>query len=340
MVVVKKREYQFQNIKELNVQEYNSIDGKSVFTTLPWIEFVKKDSHGEPVFIRITEGEVFIGYFTGLLVKKMGIKIMGSPFAGWSTCYMGIDTPYKDRKIEIYKQLVPFLFKQTGCLFIEIADRDVTNQELIDNSIKPYLEDTLELQINMDNDALFKQMKTDCRNFIRQFERRGARLEVAEPDDRFAEEYYHQLEDVFAKQRLTPTYSLQKVKTLVHTLAESGELLCLRVVSPEEKCIATSLFLGYGEKCFFWGGASYREDQHYRPNEYMIWYAIQYWREHGCKIFDMVGVRNYKKKFGSHEETYSKMIFAKYKVLIALRNLAQKMYYFSTGVMGRIKRKK
>lgn len=334
--------YTFEIIKfeDIDITEYNGFLNKTVFTTKCWIDFVREDSEAEPVIVRIMEKERFIGYFTGLLTTKFGIKILGSPFSGWSTCYMGIDTDFLEEKCEIIKQLVPFLFQHTKCIYMEIIDRNVSVERAEKYGFKAYSVETLELPIGMDDTALFKQMKTDCRNFIRQFERRGARLEIATPDDLFAEQYYAQLEDVFAKQGLVPTYPLEKVKCLMKNMCESDDILCLRVMSPDDRCIATSIFLGSKKKFFFWGGASFRTDQSYRPNEYMIWTAIKYWRDRGCEMFDMVGVRDYKRKFGSHEENYARMVFAKYGILIRMRDMAQKLYFKSIKWKGMLLNRK
>lgn len=327
--------------ERLDEQEFSLFNNKSVFTTIQWIEFIKTDSNAKPIIVRICDGEGnLIGYFTGLIIKKIGVKILGSPFRGWSTCYMGVDTNLTEEKVDIYSELVPFLLKKTRCAYMEITDRDITVETAKKSGFLVLPAQTLELDIDKDDEGLFKQMKTDCRNFIRQFERRGARLEIAQPDDEFAEEYYKQLEDVFAKQGLVPTYSVKKVKCLLKTMSKTDNVLCLKVISPDDKCIATSIFFGYNKKFFFWGGASYREDQHYRPNEYMIWNAIKYWRDKGCNKFDMVGVRDYKRKFGSYEQEYANMVFAKPKILLKGRILAERMYFKYIEIKGKILKKK
>ena len=77
--------------ENLDIEEYYNFKNKKLFTTLDWLEFVQEDSNAIPFFLRITEDERFIGYFTGMTVRKFGIKIADSPFSGWSTCYMGFD---------------------------------------------------------------------------------------------------------------------------------------------------------------------------------------------------------------------------------------------------------
>ncbi|MCM1060390.1 MAG: GNAT family N-acetyltransferase [Eubacterium sp.] len=327
-------------INNLDMEEYYLPPNKSVFTTFEWIEYIKEDSGAEPIVIRITENGLFIGYFTGAVFKKFGVKIIASPFEGWSTCFMGFDLAADNERTEIIGELSSYLFKKYHCLYIEICDRFISVQEAADKGFAVLQCDTLELEIDKSDEELFKVFKTDCRNFIRQFERRGASIEIAEPNDVFAEEYYSQLEDVFAKQQLVPTYSLKKVKCLIRHMKDSGNILCLRVRNPEGKSIASSIFLGYKERFFFWGGASYRPEQHYRPNEYMIWTAIKYWRDRSCRIFDMVGVRDYKRKFGSHEESYAKIVIPKYKILFTLRNVAKRVFFLGIKIKGKLFRKK
>lgn len=328
------------NIDELNREEFDSIEDKSVFTTVEWLKYIEEDSKAQLIILRITSNDDFVGYFTGAVIKKFGIKIVGSPFNGWSTCYMGFDTVKDIDRLALAKQVSEYLYKNYKCKYIEITDRKINKNEAEKKGFTCLPMHTLELRIDKTDEELFKVFKTDCRNFIRQFERRGASLEIAEPDTTFVDEYYDQLEDVFAKQGLVPTYSKEKVACLTKHISKSENLLCLRVRNPEGKSIATSIFFGYKKKFFFWGGASYRSEQNYRPNEYMIWTAIKYWRERGCSIFDMVGVRDYKKKFGAEEIEYVKLVFSKSKLLLTLRNMAKAFYLFMLKVKGFIKRKK
>ena len=335
--------YSFTEVRlaDLNIDEYYSFKDKTVFTTVPWLNYLLEDTPGaEPILVRIVKDNELKGYFTGMKVKKAGIGILGSPFRGWSTCFMGLDAAddvQEQDRIDIYREIVPLLMKTHQCRYMCVSDRALS----LDESRKHFRTastDTLELNIKRTDEELFKVFKTDCRNFIRQFERRGAALEIAKPDDMFAEEFYQQLIDVFDKQGLNPTYSLEKVKRLLKNLSAADMVLCLRVRDPEGKSIASSIYPGYKNKFFFWGGASYRSSQHYRPNEYMIWSAIKYWRERGAEHFDMVGVRDYKKKFGPEEVHYATLEFANPSFLIGAKNLAEKLYFKSLGWRHREKK--
>ena len=327
--------------EHLNENEYGNLPGKSIFTTPEWLSFIQEDSGVEPLFLRITRDGKLVGYFTAMIQMSFGFRVVGSPFSGWSTCYMGFDLADPEvNKLDLIPSVAEYLFKVKKAHLIEIADRDITVEDARARGYDTGISDTLELEIDRTDEALFKVFKTDCRNFIRQFERRGAVLEYAQADDTFAQEYYAQLQDVFAKQGLVPTYSLEKVKCLLRNLKNSGNVLCLRVRDPEGSCIATSIFPGYNGKFFFWGGASYRSGQHYRPNEYMLWTAIRYWRDKGFTMFDMVGVRDYKRKFGSHEVQYAHISIARSQWIITLRNMAKNAFFFMLKVKGKLLKRK
>lgn len=315
---------EYETFRETSIEQFPN---KTIYTTLDWYEFLIQDSHIKPVIIKIYRDRKEIGYFYGGEIKKFGIKIIASPFSGWSTCWMGFELATEDNKYEVLDALSKFLFKKLHYIYGEIIDRDFTEEKAQERGYSCETFPTLELKIDKTDEELFKNFKTDCRNFIRQFERRGASIEIATPDDKFAEEYYDQLIDVFAKQKLRPSYSLDKVKRIMYTLGKTDKILCLRVRDPEGNSIASSIFFGFNQKCFFWGGASYREHQHYRPNEYMIWTAIKYWRERGCNTLDMVGDRAYKRKFGPEQCNYSLIYITRYPILITMRNFAKKVYW-------------
>lgn len=306
---------------------------KSIFTTVEWLAFIERDQkHLTPIVLQILKGERLIGYFCSFLFKKAGLKIIGSPFRGWSTCYMGFNLNPEIDVFSVLPFLKDFLFNNFSCHFIEIVDSAISLDRAIIHDYYARPEGTLLLDIDKTDQELFKIFKVDCRNYIRQFEKKGAVCEISSSSDSFVEDYYSQLMDVFAKQNMLPTYTLEKVRLLVSTIAPSN-ILCLRVFTPDHSlCIASSIFLGYNGIFYFWGCASLREYQKYRPNEYMIWTAIQYWRNKGYKLFDMVGIRDYKKKFGSHESSYTRIIIPKYKALIYIRDCAEKLYFFKLNI--------
>ena len=329
-------EFTVVDIENINIDEYDDFANKNIFTRLDWLYFLRKDSNIYPCVLKVIrrQDKCFVGYLTGGLFSRFGVKIFASPFSGWSTCFMGYDLTERNELKRILLETRAFLFEKLGCMYAEIIDREISIDDAKLWGFDFETVSTLELKIDRSDEELFKVFKTDCRNFIRQFERRGATIERVTPNEEFAKEYYNQLEDVFAKQGMVPTYGLKKVVNLMDALRDTEMLLCLRVRNPEGRSIATSIFLGHNKKFFFWGGASLREYQQYRPNEYMIWHAIKYWREQGITVFDMVGVREYKRKFGALETQYAKLIFSRARFLIHMKNFARRLYFLSLRFRG------
>ncbi len=326
-------------LNQISNSNLYGFQGKYLFTTREWLEFVMVDSKVKPLIIEISSESKFVGYLYGFTFMMFGIKIFGSPFNGWSTCYMGLDLK-SGEKLSVVKEIVDYLFSKCGVLYAEITDRDFNVDEAIKMGYTVKSLGTLQLELgtNKTDDELMMLFKTKCRNLIRQFKKRGASAEIAAPNDQFAEEYFDQLKDVFAKQGMVPTYSVKKVKNLINALSPTDNLLCVRIKDPEGNSIASSIFLGYGDTFYFWGGASYRSGQHYLPNEYMIWIAIKHFYSKGMTHFDMVGIRDYKRKFGSVERYYPKLVFSKISFLVTFRDLTLKAYFALLHIKGFLKR--
>lgn len=331
--------FEVTDIDKVDIKEYYRFENKVLFTTMEWLNYIKINQKAKPFIIRITENSNFVGYFTGFLFSKLGIKIIASPFNGWTTGYMGFDVIDDYDKVKLIKTLSEFLFKTYKCLYIQIADRFIKEDQLKDTKLNYIMSRSLELNIDRTDEELLKNFKPECRTLIRQFDKRGANIEIAKADEQFATEYYEQLKEVFAKQGLVPTYGITKVLDLFKSL-NNDQLLCLRVRSSEGKCIATAIFVGYNERFYFWGGASFRKFQFYRPNEYMFWYAIRYFRAKGYKYLDMYGERPYKNKFRPEKVSYPCIMITKFSILIKLRDIAKKLVWIGFKIKGFGKKKK
>ena len=64
-------------------------------------------------------------------------------------------------------------------------------------------------------------------------------------------------------------------RALIAISARPAHLLLLRAREPDGRCIATAVLPWHHRTMYFWGGASYRQHQHLRPNEALIWYALR-----------------------------------------------------------------
>jgi len=142
----------------------------------------------------------------------------------------------------------------------------------------------------------------------------------------FADEYYEQLIEVFARQGRRPPYDLELVREMIHCVEPSGSLLMLRAVAPDGTRIATALFPAREEFAYFWGGASPVSHRILRPNDAIFWHAIRHFRERGVELFDFGGGGDYKRKFGGPERQIPVMRRSRVPGLLTLRNAAAYVY--------------
>lgn len=299
---------------------------RSVFQTREWLDFIVATQGGEPVVARILRGSETVGWCTGMIVRRYGVRIFGSPFQGWTTGPMGFNLVEGVGRPEAFEALRGFAFKQLGCMHIELLDRRIDYPDLDGMHVYMGHFKTFEIDLMRDEDEIFASLSSACRRAVRKSEKVGVTIEQASGED-FADEYYAQLLDVFAKQELSPPYSVERVRRMIADVEPSGRLLLLRARSPEGVSIATGIFPVFNDFGYFWGGASWREHQIMRPNEALFWHAIREIKARGATVFDLGGGGEYKRKYGAQEVIRPFLRKSRVPGLMPLRNIAAKIYW-------------
>jgi len=310
-----------------------------IFHTEPWLRFVAQSQRAEPVLATITDGTSTVGHFTGLLTKRYGLRILGSPMAGWTTSYVGFNLESSIPRRAALEALLPFAFGDLGAAHLEIRDRGLTEPDLEGLGLRWAAAPTAVIDLSPAEDDLFGAMASACRRNIRKAGKSGVVIEEATGDDpTFADEFYDQLRDVFAKQGLVPTYSIERVRSLIRNIAPAGSLLLLRARDGEGRCIATAIMPWYHRTMYFWGGASYREHQHLRPNEALIWYALRWAKGRGVTEFDFVGGNSYKAKYGTTEVPVPWARRSRSPLVARLRDVAKEGFAIKQRAVARLAR--
>jgi CelD/BcsL family acetyltransferase involved in cellulose biosynthesis len=307
-----------------------------IFHTPEWLRFVAESQRAEPVLATVADGARTVGHFTGLLSRRYGLRILGSPMAGWTTSYMGFTLDESVPRRAALEALFPFAFRDLGCAHLEIRDRGLAEADLAGLGLRWAAAPTAVIDVTPDEDALFGAMASACRRNIRKAEKSGVVIEEVTGDPSFADEFYDQLRDVFAKQGLVPTYSVERVRSLIRNLAPAGRILLLRARDPEGRSIATAVLPWYHRTMYFWGGASYRPYQHLRPNEALIWYALRYAKSHGVTEFDFVGGNSYKAKYGTTEVPVPWARRSRSPLVAGLRDVAKEAYGLKQRAAARL----
>lgn len=291
-----------------------------------WLEFIEAFTNGETVIAALDRGGETVGFFTGIIFRRYGIPILGSPFRGWTTPYMGFNLVPDMPRGEALRSLERFVFGELGCVHLEVSDRylDVeegTRRGFQCRLFRGYLSD-----LTLSEDQIFRSMKSACQRAIRKSKKNELVVEAASPRG-FAEEYYDQLCDVFAKQGLRPTYDCNRVRALIDAVHPSGDLLLARVRDAEGRSIATGIYPGFGKFSFFWGNGSLRQYQILRPNEALHWFAMRHWKSRGAQYHDWGGGGDYKAKYGGAAFAVPLFRKSRHAFIRYARDTAERLYY-------------
>lgn len=325
---------------ELDAVPWETLDAfedRTIYQTRPWLDFVAATQDAEPVIAEVLRDGRRIGYFTGLVVTKLALRILGSPFKGWTTAYQGFNLPPGTRRRDYLHALPAFAFEDLGCHYLEVCDRYAVDEDVagLRYSVEHFR--GYEIDLTQTEEELFAGMKGACRRCIRKAERVGVSIEEAR-DEGFADDYYAQLLDVFAKQSLVPTYDIERIRALIRHVLPSGNLLLLRAKNPKGDCIATGIFPACNDTMYFFGGASWRAHQILRPNEALMWHAMKHWKARGIRRYDMGGSGDYKRKYGGYDISVPRLMLPRYPALMEFRNLAERLWKLRQALVGRGRR--
>ncbi len=336
------------DIDSVTDEELAKFPDRVIHQTRPWIRFLENSLGAEPLLARLRENDRTLGYFTGLLVKELGFKILGSPFPGWSTTFMGFNlTAGVSRSIAL-EALKEFAFKDLKCHHLELMDRYLRHEEARSSGFEIWDFSTLEIDLSASEDEIFASFKHQCRNCIRKAARTGVTIEEAD-DPEFADEFHEQLKHVFMVKRLPPPFGVDRVRNLIRFLFPTGQLLLLRARNERGICIATGIFPAMNRTMYAWGSASWRQYSKVRPNEALFWYAMKYWKKRGALVCDLVGDVHYKEKYGGRKITVPWIRRSRNRAIAGLRTGAEslimnyprsvgRLFSFIKNAMGRFQR--
>jgi hypothetical protein len=296
------------------------------FHTEEWIRFIADTQHATPVFAEVRDGSSVVGCFHALMIRCFGLKILASPFPGWATMYMGFNLLPGVPRWAALQALEHFAFRDLGCIHVEVADRLFTLEDACRSGFEQRSYSSYEHDLTQSEDELYRGMTNNYRRHIRKAAQSGVVIEEAAGDNIFVSEYYNQLREVFRKQGLVPTYSLERVRKFVQYLHPTGHLGLFRARDSEGRCIATGIFHGMNNFAQGWGSASLRQSLHLCPNQALQWHALRYWRNRGIGCFDWGGGGKYKEQYGCRKITVIRLCKSRIGLLSKLRDQAQKVH--------------
>lgn len=312
---------------------------RTVFQTLPWLDFLVETQRAEPISARVVAGDETIGWFTGAITRRAGLRVLGSPMRGWTTSYMGFNLDVEVPPALLLGALRHFAFAELGCLHLEVMDRSFDVEMTPPAGFHISRLGSYERRIDVDDDELMAGMKKEGRRDVRRALRNGIVVEEVDPqmEPGFAEEYYEQVLESFGKRALVPTYPLSRVQAAIRHLHPTGHMLLLRARLSDGTPAATGIFPGLpGAAAVFWMGASHRAHQKQLPNEALMWTAMQKWRDRGAVRLDFGGGGAYKAKYGGDPIAVPWLRMSRFGVLEHGRTIAQRAYRVLQQRAGRV----
>lgn len=309
-----------------------AFDSKCLFHQSVWLRFLEETQGARTLRFRIIDNGRNCGYFVGLTVKKGPLRIMGSPLPGWTTDYMG-PVVNKDFDSERFLDALDQTCRAINVHHVELCSQYLSPDLMRSKGYNVQDSSTFIIPLSEDVDQMWRNLDRKCKQNIRKGNSNN--LVVEECDDpAIIDEHHAELVDVFAKQKLVPTYPVERVRSLFNIL-HPGSIVVLRV-KDADKVVATALLIFDNRCVYLFGAASWRKYQSLYPNELLYWTAMTMFAKKGMPLLDMCGDGNYKAKYGAVEIPVYK--YAKsYNVVAKLgREAYRKMFRMKQELSGKL----
>lgn len=318
-------------------EEWSRLDAapdRTLFQTSAWLNFVARTQKAKPVFLDVWREADRVGWFAGFIVPKGPFRILASPFRGWTTPYMGFNLTADLDLGKATRALSDYAFRFLRCVHVELADPSLDRAAAERADLGFNAAHTYEVDLRKSEAELLAGMHHSPRRYIRKAMReRHVTVEEASPEG-FADEYFSQLQEVYARSSLVPTYNVQRVKALIECVFPTGALLLLRARDRVGRSIATGIFPAFNRLMYFWGGADRRVYQTLHPNEPLQWHAMLYWKRRGMTRYDMGGGENYKEKYGALPREMPWIAQSRSGFFRLLRDYAQRVHALGVQIRG------
>jgi hypothetical protein len=286
-------------------------------------------------YYRIEDEEKIIGYFCGLLVKKFGFNIMGSPLKGTGTNYMG---PIVNEDINLHDLIdaIIKMCKDEKIVYLELSN-DILQKDIMEKyDFKVYNNLTHKISIPEDESTALKNMKRTGRNRVKKAI--SNEIELVELDDKtIALHFIDQLREVYGKQRMALPFKVDRVISLCESSAGNGRVLKYGI-KHKDKIIASGLFPYDENAIYFWGAASWSRYQSLLPNEFIHWEVIKFAIKNKIPVYNMCGGGSqFKDKFGGEDVPYLIYSFSFLPLINYFRNVYKKIHWTKLKIKNRLK---
>jgi len=303
-----------------------------------WIDSLAASNCGTPLFLLLEDDAGLVGALPGLIVKVGRWKLFGSPLQGWQTVSLGpaFDPERFDTRA-FAAALVRYLEREHDIDHIEMLHLGLDPDAMRAAGFEDEPVFTYRAPLFPNDEArTFNQLKQSARRNVKRAQRLGL-VTKFETDERFVDEHYAQLQEVYRRGGFAVPFGKQRVLEFFRQLKASGNLLAISVYLPGGRVnIATGIFFVEGTELTLWMWAHHQHYRWYRPTELMTWTVMQRAIQLGCQTFDFMGRGDFKTKFGAvPDETKVRWLRGRHGWLMKARNVAKRVYGWQQTLRGR-----
>ena len=201
-----------------------------------WLSFLAASQGAEPVIAIVREHARPVGYFVGAIVRRFGIRILGSPLKGWTTPYMGFLLDDNSCRPPAARALVRFAFTDLRCLHVELVDRKLSGEQMAGAGYSVETPPTFVIDLRGTEDEILPPDAGQDPAVCPQGRAARGPASRGRIGLRIRQQVLRQEPwSSRARQGLTPTYGAERVRQLIGCLQPAGQVLLLRVLDKNDR---------------------------------------------------------------------------------------------------------
>ena len=311
-----------------------------VVHTMAWVRSLEASGFGQAQFLVLEKGGEIVGCLPGLLNNVGPLRLFGSPPPASQSASMG--PAFDERRIstpELMDVLVPFLDRTLGVHHMEIMCPDLDPGTMLGLGFRGEPWPTYRVPLfPADERRTLKGLKESARRNVSRGIKQG--LEVRfESDESFVDEHFEQIKEVYVRGGNVVNFGHSRVLECFRAMRDGGNLLAVSVYLPNGVNIATGMFTIEGRELLLWTWAHRVKYRWHRPTELMTWTVMQRALANGCDTFDLMGLGDFKSKFGAELDNRKyRWIRSRYRWLAGMRDIAAKGLHWQQALRGRVAR--
>lgn len=309
--------------------------------TLAWIRALEASGFGHPRFLVFERDGEVVACLPGLVNDVGPFRLFGSPPPASQTVSMG--PAFDEGRVstdEMLDVLIPHLERRLGIHHIEIMSPDLDPGTMLTLGFRGEPWPTYRMPLEPGDEArTLKRLKDSARRNVARGIKLGLEVKF-ETDDRFVDEHYEQIKEVYVRGGHTVNFGRRRVLECFRRMRDAGNLLAVSVSLPGGGAnIATGMFTIEGSELLLWTWAHRAQHRWYRPTELMTWAVIQRALKAGCETFDLMGLGEFKTKFGAERDDRKyRWVRSRYWWLGRMRDLAARGMLWQQSLRGRVAR--